>query len=249
MSQPGRIAGLAVLVLAFAAPPLAAQVLQEYAYQPDRIYPVRTALGITTEIELSPDEAILDYSTGFSSGWDLTRRDNVFYLRPRNVDVDTNLMVRTATHAYVFELKVVATDWRALEEAKQSGVQYRIRFTYPREIVLEAPMETRPESDPQRSPDRPHHFDYAYALRGRQRWLVPASVHDDGRFTYVRLQASPELPTGHFPAVFSRETEHGEDFVVNTSVEGDTIVVHGIHAYLVLRHGRAVVGLRRNPPR
>jgi type IV secretion system protein VirB9 len=40
---------------------------------------VRTALAITTQIELSPHEKILDYSTGFTSGWELTRRDNVFY--------------------------------------------------------------------------------------------------------------------------------------------------------------------------
>lgn len=84
---------VAVVVAAF---PARAQVVQEYDYEPDRIYPVRTGLGITTQIELSPHEKILDYSTGFSAGWDLTRRDNVFYLKPKNVDVDTNMMVSIA---------------------------------------------------------------------------------------------------------------------------------------------------------
>ncbi len=42
-----------------------------------------------------------DYSTGFSSGWELTRRENVFYLKPKNVDVDTNMMVRAETHSYL----------------------------------------------------------------------------------------------------------------------------------------------------
>src|SRR5690606_22974569 len=96
------------LLLAGSALPAAAQAIQEYDYQPDSIYQVRTGLGITTQIELSPHEEILDYSTGFSSGWDLNRRGNVFYLRPKNVDVDTNMMVRTATNSYIFELKVVA---------------------------------------------------------------------------------------------------------------------------------------------
>ena len=94
--------------------PAQAQAIDEYEYVPDRIYPVRTGLGITTQIELSPDEEILDYSSGFSSGWDLVRRGHVFYLKPKNVDVDTNLMVRTKTHAYIFELNVVATDWTEL---------------------------------------------------------------------------------------------------------------------------------------
>jgi type IV secretion system protein VirB9 len=101
-----------------------AQVMQQYEFQPDRIYPVRTGLGITTQIELSPNEKILDYSTGFSGGWDLTRRENVFYLKPKNVDVDTNMMIRTETHSYIFELKVVATDWKTLEQAKRSVQNY-----------------------------------------------------------------------------------------------------------------------------
>ncbi|HEV2681233.1 MAG TPA: TrbG/VirB9 family P-type conjugative transfer protein, partial [Rhodanobacter sp.] len=113
------------------APTVSAQVVQQYDYKPDSVYPVRAGLGITTQVELSPNEKILDYSTGFSSGWDLTRRENVFYLRPKNVDVDTNMMIRTATHSYIFELKVVATDWKSLDQAKRSGVQYKIQFTYP----------------------------------------------------------------------------------------------------------------------
>jgi type IV secretion system protein VirB9 len=43
-----------------------------------------------------------------------------------------------------------------------------------------------------------------------------------------------------------REREHGEDSVVNTTVEGNTIVVHGTYPYLVIRHDDNVVGLRRN---
>lgn len=106
------------LPLAICAFSAAAQVVQEYEYAPDRIYQVRTGLGITTQVELSPNEKILDYSTGFTGGWELTRRENVFYLKPKNVDVDTNMMIRTATHSYILELKVVATDWQRLESRR-----------------------------------------------------------------------------------------------------------------------------------
>ena len=226
-----------------------AQALQEYEYQPERIYQVRAGLGITTQIELSPNEQVLDYSTGFSSGWDLTRRDNVFYLKPKNVDVDTNMMVRTATHSYVFELKVVATDWRALEQAKQAGVQYRIAFRYPNDTKFVAEKEAGPQADTRIDRARRYNFDYSVAARARQRWRGPLNGYDDGRVTYGRLAEGSRLPTGNFPAVFGRETEHGDDFVVNTSIEGNTIAVHGTYAYLVVRHGRDVVGLRRNQPK
>lgn len=238
------------LLLAGSALPAAAQAIQEYDYQPDSIYQVRTGLGITTQIELSPHEEILDYSTGFSSGWDLNRRGNVFYLRPKNVDVDTNMMVRTATNSYIFELKVVATDWRALEQAKQAGVHYKIKFVYPNgtEFASAAEVVEEPgvELDTRLDPERHYNFNYDFAApRKAPKWLVPTTVYDDGRFTYVRMSDLTELPTGNFPAIFGRQQEHGDDFMVNTTVEGNTIVVHGTYPYLVIRHGTSTVGLRR----
>jgi type IV secretion system protein VirB9 len=252
MSRPNEPFLRFGLSLAFAcvALPAGAQVIQEYEYEPDRIYQVRTGLGITTQIELSAHEKILDYSTGFSSGWDLTRRGNVFYVRPKNVDVDTNMLVRTAAHSYIFELKVAATDWRALEQAKHAGVQYKIKFVYPNSTEFAATAavveEEVGELSTQLDPERGYNFDYEFsAPRKAPKWLVPTTVYDDGRFTYVRMTGVTDLPTGNFPAIFGREREHSDDFVVNTTVEGNTIVVHGIYPHLVIRHGKNVVGLRR----
>lgn len=252
MSRPKHLLvrlGIALL-LAGSALPAAAQAIQEYEYQPDSIYQIRTGLGITTQIELSPHEEILDYSTGFSSGWDLNRRGNVFYLRPKNVDVDTNMMVRTANNSYIFELKVVATDWRALDQAKRAGVQYKIKFVYPNGMEFAAAAavvdEPHAELDTGLDPERRYNFDYDFsAPRKAPKWLVPTTVYDDGRFTYVRMSDLTELPTGNFPAIFGRQREHGDDFMVNTTVEGNTIVIHGTYPYLVIRHGTSTVGLRR----
>ena len=243
-----RFPATAVLLAAvgIASGAVQAQVIEEYEYQSDRIYQIRTGMGITTQIELSPEERILDYSTGFSSGWDLTRRGNVFYLKPKNVDVDTNMLVRTETHAYIFELKVVATDWVALEQAKQAGVQYKVAFRYPNETTFSTQVETdaRDRAGTNIEPDRPYYFDYDYALRGES-WLVPANAYDDGLFTYLTLDIDG-FPSGNFPAVFGREEEGGDDFVVNTTVEKDTLIVHGTYPYLVLRHGDDIVLIRRN---
>jgi type IV secretion system protein VirB9 len=246
---------LCVLASMTLAMPAFAQVIVEYEYEPDRIYEVRTGLGITTQIELSPSEEILDYSTGFNSGWELNRRDNVFYLKPKNVDVDTNMMVRTATHSYLFELKVVATDWTALEQAKRAGVHYKITFSYPNntsfsaaeaEAKSGAPKPRESELDIRLDKTRPYYFDYSYSTRTKNKWLLPVNVYDDGQFTYIRLTNINRFPSGDFPAVFGREREGGEDFLVNTTVENGVLVVHGTYPFLVLRHGKNVVGLRRN---
>lgn len=251
MNRTGKIAALLVMALVHLGvqPPARAQAVQEYEYVPNRIYPIRAGLGITTQIELSPSEKILDYSTGFSSGWDLTRRDNVFYLKPKNVDVDTNMLIRTEKHSYILELKVVATDWRALDQARQAGVQYKVLFTYPNTTDFSVVPDPVDELATQLDPKRVYHFDYDYATRTRQHWLVPVNVYDDGQFTYLRMNGIKTFPTGSFPAVFGRSKENGEDFVVNTTVENNTIVVHGTYPYLVIRHGRNVVGVRRSQPK
>ena len=241
----------ALCLVAVAAPrSVHAQAVQQYEYQPDRVYQVRTGLGITTQIELSPFEKILDYSTGFSSGWELNRRDNVFYIKPKNVDVDTNLMIRTATHSYILELKVVATDWRTLDQARTKGVQYKVTFTYPGDVAFSkeaGKVAQSPELNTSLVKGRDYNFNYDYATRSKKApWLVPVNVYDDGQFTYIKMSDMKQFPTGNFPAVYMRETAHGEDSVVNTTVEGNTIVIHGTYPFLVIRHGDNVVGLRRN---
>src|SRR3546814_16018933 len=120
------LAALACLATSVLALPARAQAIQEYMYEPDKIYTVRTGLGITTQIELSPHEKIIDYSTGFSSGWELNRRENVFYIKPRNVDADTNMMVRTEHHSYISELSVGATDVREPEPTSAEGVHEKV---------------------------------------------------------------------------------------------------------------------------
>ncbi|HEX7814865.1 TrbG/VirB9 family P-type conjugative transfer protein [Dyella sp.] len=239
------------VLAALSATTATAQVVQTYEYQPDRIYPVRTGLGITTQIELSPHEQVLDYSTGFSNGWDLTRRENVFYLKPKNVDVDTNMMIRTATRSYIFELKVVATDWKSLDQAKRAGVQYKVVLNYPGDARFSEQEKTTaqaPELDTSIVRGRRYHFAYDYATHDARRapWLIPSHVYDDGQFTYIAMGDLKQFPTGNFPAITMREKEHGDDSLVNSTVEGNTIVVHGTYPYLVIRHDNHIVGLRRN---
>ena len=222
--------------------------MQQYEYEPDRIYEVRTGLGITTQIELSPNEKILDFSTGFSAGWDLTRRENVFYLKPKNVDVDTNMVIRTATHSYIFELKVVATDWTALSQAKQAGVQYKITFAYPNDIEFARRSAKAAPAQHQAGQGQALQLQLRllHAQGQETGWLIPTNVYDDGQFTYVKMSDLKAFPTGNFPAIFGREREGSEDFVVNTTVESNTLIVHGTYPYLVIRHGKNAVGLRRN---
>jgi type IV secretion system protein VirB9 len=164
-------------------------------------------------------------------------------------------MVRTATHSYLFELKVVATDWTALEQAKRAGVNYKITFIYGNSTVFSAaaateakgaPKPRQSEIDTELDKTRTYYFDYSFSTRTKNKWLIPVNVYDDGQFTYIRFNNVNRFPSGDFPAVYGRDREGGEDFLVNTTVEDNTLVVHGTYPFLVVRHGKNVVGLRRN---
>lgn len=220
--------------------------LQVYSFVENATYPVQTALGVVTQIEISPREQVKDFSSGLSNGWELVRRDNVFYVKPKDTGVDTNFIVRTAAHNYIFELKVVSSNWKSLEQAKNVGANYKVSFTYPEGTEF----ATQDNSDSGFSIDydskRKYHINYDVASSRGEDWLIPLRVYDDGKFTYIHMKQNEDLPTGNFPTVYGRKENSGEEFVVNTTIEGNVIVVHGVYSILVLRHGDNVIGLRRN---
>lgn len=218
--------------------------IKEYFFEPDITYPVYTALGVVTQIELSPREKIKDFSTGLSDGWQLVRRENVFYLKPKGMAVDTNFIVRTEAHQYIFELKVINENWQTLPEIKSKGVNYQIKFRYPSSTDFNVRHQESSGYSTHYDTSRTYHTQYDVAANPESEWLIPIKIYDDGKFTYIYLNKNEF--SGNFPTVYGRKSERDTEFVLNSNVENDLIVVHGIYPILVLRHGNHVVGLRRN---
>src|SRR3546814_16158130 len=117
------------------------------------------------------------------------------------------MMVRTATHSYIFELKVVATDWRVLEQARREGVQYKVTFRYPKSTEFVAEADTAPELDTALASDRVYNFDYEYSARRKSAWPVPVNGSDDGQFAYIRMSDMKHIQPGNLPSDFDREGE------------------------------------------
>lgn len=221
-----------------------AAAIQEYLFQENTTYPVHTALGLVTQIELDPRETVKDFGAGLSGGWDLVRRENVFYLRPKADAVDTNLIVRTQTHQYIFELKVMKNVVGNLSDASDKGVNYQIKFRYPDSTDFSVRESTLAGYSLKYDSTKSYHTRYDVASNDKSRWLIPLKVYDDGKFTYIYLNKGKF--TGDFPTVYGRKSEKGQEFVLNNNVDGDVVIVHGIYPFLVLRHGNDVIGLRRN---
>ncbi len=229
-------------ILALFATHAQAKTLQELVYRPDAVYAIHTGIGIVTQIEISPREQVKDYGTGFSAAWELARRDNVFYLKPKELDADTNMYIRTNKRTYLLDLRVIGKQWRSLNHVKSIGVNYHVRFVYPDERAGSASAGDVGAKD---GLSQAAYWNYDYAAAENSNWLVPSKVHDDGKFTFIDLKPG-NMPGGGIPAVYGKKSESGSEFIVNSKTEGNRITVFGIYNHLVLRHGDSVVGLRRN---
>ncbi|MBA4263879.1 MAG: type IV secretion system protein VirB9 [Comamonadaceae bacterium] len=225
-----------------------AQSVRNVLYQPDQVVRVKTGLGIATQIEISPQEQVSSFGTGFSDGWELVRKDHVFFVRPKNVDVDTNMFIRTNMRSYLIELVVAATKWRTIDEAKRAGVHYKVRFVYGADAPPDAQspqMALNQVLSPTAAAlhsQSTYHMNYDYSAVREDSTIVPTRMYDNQQFTYVHLP-----PMANVPAFFGRNERDGEEFLVNTKTENGVVVVHGVYPYLVMRLGTDIVGLRRNP--
>lgn len=247
MFKTWRTCGAAVLgAMALWHAAAGAQEVRDVQYRPDQVVRVNTGLGIATQVEISAQEQVKDFGTGFSDGWELVRRDNIFYIRPKNVDVDTNMYIRTNMRSYLLDLRVSATKWKTLEEAKNAGVYYKVRFVYGNDEPDKAsPLAATnavlsPTSTALNSQGN-YHLNYDYSSVSDVSTIVPTRVYDNGQFTYIHLP-----PMANFPAIFGRNERGGEEFLVNTKSEKNVMVVLGVYPFLVMRLGNDVIGLRRN---
>jgi type IV secretion system protein VirB9 len=262
-SRYARLIEYALLLLfaTLAAPSNA--ITKGYAFQPGRVYTVNTALGVATQVVIEPDERVLDFGTGFSAGWDIVRRENIFYLKPKDPDAETNMYIRTDKRSYLLDLRLVSKDWRTIDDAKNAGVYYVVQFVYgddargtkplAKSQTLEPPQ--LPPNDPSQAPKaitptamsfepeggRDYYTKYEIAANDDSKWLVPVRVYDDGTFTYLHFATGTPSP-----AVFGRSALRAQEYVVNKTVPSDHgVVVHGVHPVLIVRYGNQTVAIRR----
>jgi type IV secretion system protein VirB9 len=223
------------------------QAQRTFVYKANAVYTVNTGLGLATQIVLDPSEKVKDFGTGFSSGWDIVRRDHIFYLKPKAPDAETNMYIRTDKRSYIFDLKIVTKDWKRIEEAKLAGAVYLIQFTYPDQVEpLSTPTGFNKDGTPivpivpANNPYQSYYMDYDYSASDEAKWLVPIRVYDDGKITYVQMPDAAKAPV-----FFGRDSDRGEEYLLNSTVTQRIYKLHGVYPFIIIRNANAVVGVRR----
>jgi type IV secretory pathway VirB9-like protein len=68
--------------------------------------------------------------------------------------------------------------------------------------------------------------------------IRPREAFDDGRFTYLKFPNALQIP-----AVYRGGATAAEETLMNSHIEEDYLVLHGVHTHWVLRLGGSVIGI------
>jgi len=217
--------------------------IKQVVFQENNVVPVTATTFNTTQLVFGKNEAILAVENGDLDAWTVDIQSaipNMLFLKPTVVDSNTNMTVITNKHTYYFQLNSVDIT------KKKPKLTYAIHFSYPAELkkALAKKIEKvrRQRKALLNQPRRPKDYHWDYSFHG-DKAILPLSVYDDGRFTYFELR-----PNQIVPAIFSVDDKKGNEAVVNTQIEGDTIIVKRIAPQFTLRNGPYHVASIFNEP-
>lgn len=228
--------------------------IQYVDYNAGDVVLVRTLPGLGTRIVFAPGEQIVSAGSGFTEGWHFMPFGNTLFIKPKSVKVsdsevlmpeagkwDTNLMVMTTSRIYDFDLKLLPGSSSG-EPAKNQAVAYRVEFRYPGEERAKADADARQREADQRLAVKPSPVNWHYTMQvgKKSSGIAPNLAYDDGRFTYIRFPGNRDFPTVFVVA------EDGSESIIDAHVDPsatDILVVHRVSKSLVLRLGKAVVGI------
>lgn len=194
------------------------------AYNKDRVTVIPTALGVSTMIQLGPDEVVETVSAGDTKAWSIVpkRGSGILFVKPLEASAETN--INLVTNRRVYALVLTAT-----EDARARSA-FQVRFRYPEDAVTAAALRAAEGST--RLPNlrglNPATINYDYAFKGPDH-LKPRVAFDNGVKTFLQF-------SGEVPAIFV-VTGEGKESLVNFRREGEYLVIDKVAAQFTLRAG------------
>lgn len=245
---------LASLALALSVP-LAAQDnrLQTRVFDEDAVVRIDGKVKVQTTIKFAPDEVIENVAIGDSLAWQVqpNKAQTILFVKPLEVDARTNMTVVTDKRTYLFDLVA----------SPRNAALYVLQFRYPElekaaeearlAAIAEAeaqaaraladPVEMATASfDPYAITD-PAQLNFAWASAGAST-LLPARAFDNGAAVFLSWPQGTAIPA------ILVTNDDGDEGPVNFTVRGDTVVVDGVPARIILRSGRDTATLTNTGP-
>ncbi len=216
--------------------------VREVAYREGEVVRLTGYVGYHIHLELEPGERFVALGAGDAAAVDIAAEGRHVMLKPKAVNVATNLTLVSSRRVYHFEYRTYEA-----QPSMQAAI-FALRFRYPEageEVTpaatlpfssVSVPVAAAPEPVASLATPAPLNTDYWYC---GSPWLRPVGVTDDGVQTRITFG-----DRGEWPAIFVRNADDTES-LVNFHAEGTTAVVHRVAPKFVLRRG-ALVGCVEN---
>ena len=244
------------LALLLAAPAVAGDTrILTRVFRASEVVRIEGKLGVQATITFGEGEKIENVAVGDADRWQITpnKRADLLFVKPLEAAARTNMTVVTDKRTYLFDLVASPT----------GNPVYMLSFTYgaPTEaapadraqaaacpagpsfgdIMREGLVESSSQAGAGNGID-PAMLNFAWQAKGSEK-LVPLRIYDDGAHTYMlwsTRQGTPEIRV---------RNPQGEETAATTTKRGNTIVVAGVPAAIVLVDGkvRAVIENRNQP--
>lgn len=184
-------------------------------FQDGQVYTLYTRLRNITLVELGDGETIRSIASGDSEAFKIEKLEgpNVLTVKPVFDEVSTNLTVETNRRIYFFnviESAKVTPNWSLKVTVPRSGGS---RTTMANYVPPEIPMT------------------YKILSRTKGAEFAPIGISDNGKKTL--FQIPPGAPV---PSIFRADAQ-GQEYSVNSSVNGTIITVGSRSERWVLRYG------------
>lgn len=188
--------------------------VQTVVYTPDNVFRVQSVIGRTSLIQFPANETVNETSgliiSGDPTAWELgaNQAGNMVAIKPvTDQEPDTNLIINTNRHTYLFELTLVKS---------KAEMTYALRFTYPEPVGVKKIAERDLNPNPCNGV-----MNRAYQRRG-DKVISPFEAWDNGTFTCFRFPANVPRP------VVYQVLPDGTEKLVNTRNVQNIMVVHGV---------------------
>ena len=221
--------------------------IRDVVYSDTQVFRIVGVFRSATQIVFSAGERVEHVALGDTVSWEVAPAENSLFIKPRELEGSTNLIVMTRSTAgvrtYTFELSAR----RGAIGARTADTFFKVVFRYPAEEAAAARAAATQAAYArtlalQNGAIRSA-LDLAvlegkrnlrYSVQGSSA-IQPSEITDNGQFTALRFPNQRELPA------FFAVNPDGSEAIVPFDVRDEFVVIHGVFAQLRLRRGKDVL--------
>jgi type IV secretion system protein VirB9 len=209
--------------------------LRSYNYQPNTVYEYTGFLKIASRIDLDPNENILSITMGDQTGWQINPVGNKIFLKPIEVDANTNMTIITDKRTYYFEMYS-----KEAEGLDDPDISFASSFNYPdagengmaNPDFMDFSSEIEVKDYVPDVNENAAGVNMSYTMSGDKQ-ISPIQVFDDGEFTYFKFKDV----NADYPAIF-QVLPDGNEALINFRVSRNGyVVVEMVTSQFTLRFG------------